>query len=203
MKFIFLDEMTMKARNLDTNSVHVFDHFNKSITDDKLKHIGDIDSVKVMRYESSKDIIDFLVKDSKRIGFSACNVLKTKIGEVLEIGNWYIIPEERRQDLGYKFLYFLKNVMKQKILFGNIHPRSTHDFLKKQHNLKRFKISWYNLKNGEVEPFENDKYGMIEPTDWQVLVESDDNQLFNQFKTEVPSLKNSYDWLFKDIESLL
>jgi len=195
--------MTMKVGELDTDLTTVFASYKKNIKNDELSHIGDISEIKVMRYLDGSYFIDFLVYDEKRVGFSSGKLAKDSI---IELEVWYVTPELRRQDLGYKYLYFLKNVLKQKILMGSVHSTSTQEFLKKQHNLKRFNISWLNIKTGEKHPFEkiDDKYGLSKKTDWQVLIESDSNQTFYQFKIEskIFEFKNSYDWLFTDIEAL-
>lgn len=203
MKFSkFLDEMTMKAGNLDVDLKRIFAHYDKSIRDSELEHIGDIDSVKIMRYKNSGGIVDFLVKDDQRIGIIIFSEFHIKTGKILEIDDVYVIPEEQRKGIFLKYLYFLKNVLKRKFLFGSVHSIATQNFLKKSHELKRFDISWYNLDTNEKEPFENDKYSLTAPTKWRVMIESDENSTFNQFKTSDVGIKNSYEWLFDSIDKI-
>jgi hypothetical protein len=59
------------------------------------------------------------------------------------------------------------------------------------------------LKTDEKEQFDKDKYSLTAVNDWRVLIESDDTEpVFNQFKDGDYGIKNSYDWLFDDIENL-
>jgi hypothetical protein len=215
----FLGEMTMKAGDLSSPLKKSFDYFSKEITDDELTHIGDIDSIKVMRFELSKSkktynqgvpqILDFLVDGETKIGMMfgdkkrvSTNSRLWKDGPrfILEIKEWVIFKP--RSGLGEKYLYFLKNVMKTPLLLSNMHSIATQEFLKKHANLKRFSLSWYNVKSGEIEKFEDSKYSISEPTDWQVLIESDNTSVFEQYRIGAPSIRNDYSWLFDSIEKL-
>src|ERR1035437_752845 len=183
-KFI-LDEMTMKAGDLSQGLRQDFDKVSKET--DRLKHMGDIDSVKIMRFKEGLKIIDLMKNNDQNIGMMVGNVITIKINETsqeaLEMKQWFILPEYQRHGLGEKYLYFLKNVLKTAILFGTVHSTATQEFLKKTAVQKRFKMSWYNVKSGEIEDFSKDKYSYLEPNDWQVLIEQDNHQVFNQFKT--------------------
>jgi hypothetical protein len=216
---IDITEMTMKAGDLSGALKKTFEYYSEKITDDELTHIGDIDSVKVMRFEliNSKkphgrdfyQIIDFFVEDNVRIGMMGGDRLrinpKSKLWNdnikfVFEIKEWIIFNS--RNGLGSKYLYFLKNVLNTPLMIGNIHSIATQEFLKKHAELKRFSLFWYNVKTGEIEKFDDSKYSLSEPTAWQVLIESDSIPTFNQYRTEVPSIRNDYSWLFDSIESL-
>lgn len=219
MKLSDLVEMTMKAGDLSGGLKKSFDYMSAKITDDELTHIGDIGSVKVMRFELSKSkkqhsldvaqIVDFLVDDGERIGMMLGDRMKVSpksklwtdgIKTVLEIKEWVIFKQ--RAGLGEKYLYFLKNVIKTPLLLSNVHSKATQDFLKKQSNLKRFKLSWYNIKTGEIEKFDDSKYSLVEPTDWQTLIEADKNSVFDRFNVGHNNLRSNYDWLFDSIGEL-
>ena len=217
MKLQDISEMTMKAGNLLPALQKSLDYFSKKITDDELVHIGDIGSIKVMRFELSKSkkkhsqdvpqIIDFLVDNDTRIGMMIGDrkrvSTKSRLWDegtkfIFEIKEWVILNP--RSGLGEKYLYFLKNVLKVPLLLSNIHSISTQEFLKKHSSLKRFKLSWYNVKSGEIEKFDDSKYSLTEPTDWQTLIEADKNSVFDRYCTNC--LRSNYDWLFDSIESL-
>lgn len=210
----FLHEMTMKAGDLSGSLQKTFDHYTDIIKDSDLTHVGDIGSVKVMRFEKSKSkshqaphvpmFIDFLVLDSSRIGIMIGDKRKINpksslwtngIKTVLEIKEWFILSSYQRNGIGEKYLYFLKNVLKTPVLMGDVHSSQTQEFLKKKSLHQRFKISWYNTKTGELEQFDDSKYSLIEPSEWQVLLEADSRSVFEQFYT-VPSIRTDYDWLF-------
>lgn len=214
----YLKEMTMKAGDLSKPLQTTFDYFSKDVMNDELVHIGDIDDIQIMRFEKSKTkratipaippIIDFLIKDGEKIGMMVGHRermhTKSKLWDegirfILEIQEWFILPQFQRNGLGEKYLYFLKNVMKTPVLLGHIHSIPTQEFLKKPSVQKRFKMNWYNTKTGETEDFSKDKYSITEPNEWQVLIESDTHQVFNQFKSDIPGIKNTYQWLFDDI----
>lgn len=217
----YLGEMTMKAGDLTEPLRKTFEYFSTGLADEELVHMGDIDDVQIMRFEQAKSkrafnpslppIVDFFVKDHQKIGMMLGHRTrmhpKSKLWDagirfVLEFDEWFILPQFQRSGLGEKYLYFLKNVMNTPVMIGNIHSTATQNFLKKTAAQKRFKMNWYNIKTGETEDFSKDKYSTDKPNEWQVLIEHDDNPLFNQFKSDVPSIKNTYEWLFDDIESL-
>jgi len=195
-----LEEMTMKAGNLDAGLKKVFDHYDNLLKDCDLKHVGDIDDVKVMRSETSSDIIDLFVKGDKRIGIMVGKDLTVNHELFLELNELYIISEEQRKGFLFKYLYFLKNVMKHKLMFGTVHSSATQEFIKKQDNLKRFNVSWYNIDTLKQEPFKNSKYSLIGPTKWRVIIESDEISTFNQYKSSDVGIKNTYEWLFNNID---
>jgi hypothetical protein len=117
--FLFqLDEMSMKAGDLEADLKRIFDHYSKNVDFDKAEHFGDIENVKVMRSVYGQNGIDFFVKGEERVGICIWSRFKIKIGEIFEISDVYVIPSERNKDLYYKYLYFLKNVDHQKILIG-------------------------------------------------------------------------------------
>ena len=217
----YLKEMTMKAGDLNKPLRSTFDYFSKDLANDELVHIGDIDDVQIMRFEKSKSkrasnpsippFVDFFVKDNEKIGMMLGHRTrmhtKSKLWDegnrfVLEFDEWFILPQYQRTGLGEKYLYFLKNVMNIPVLIGNIHSTATQEFLKKTAVQKRFKMNWYNTKTGETEDFSKDKYSTDKPNEWQVLIEQDNSQVFDQFRSNVPSLKGTYEWLFNDIEKL-
>lgn len=217
----YLKEMTMKAGDLNKPLRSTFDYFSKDVDDTELLHIGDIDDVKIMRFEKSRStraahpavppLVDFFIKDNDKIGMMMGHKtrmhIKSKLWDegtrfILEFDEWFILPQFQRTGLGEKYLYFLKNVMKTPVLIGNIHSLATQEFLKKHAVQKRFKMNWYNVKTGETEDFSQDKYSTDKPNEWQVLIESDSFQVFDQFKSEVPSIRNTYEWLFTDLEKL-
>lgn len=199
----FLDEMTLKANSLDADLSNIFNHLKQQFPLASLQHVGDIDNVQVMRHTSGSKIIDLLYRAEHALGFMSGELLAaTKFGELLTIQQWYITTNEQRQDLGYKYLYFLKNVLNHKLLLGDVHTRATRSFIAKQSRLTRFRISWCNLVTGEQEPFDkdSDKYSFTKATDWQVLIEADNRRLFDQYKSDMPSIYNTYAWLFDGIE---
>lgn len=203
----FLREMTLKAGNLDPDLQRIFADYSDKIVDDELEHVGDIEHVKIMRRTYTRKGVDFLVSGKTRIGFASWNIILTGAGEVFEVDNIYLIPNEQRKDLGYKYFFFLKNVMGVKILLGNVHSNATQFFLQKQQNLKRFDISWLNLKTGERAEFDQDKYDLTKPTDWRVLIESDEAPFMSKFHVTLDDsvlaenyhyFSHHYDWLFRD-----
>jgi len=208
----FLDEMTMRAGNLSPALKKTFDYFLKYVKDDELTHIGDLDSIKVMRFEKSAhrghgpavpQVIDFLVKGDQRVGMMLGDLRKVndksplwnKVKYMLEVKEWYIIDEHQRARLGEKYLYFLKNVLKTTVLLSDVHSTATVEFLKKQAAGDLFKLSWYNLSTGELRKFDDSKYSAAGPTGWQVLVEADEISTLSRFQGEVPRLICTYEWL--------
>ena len=124
MKLNDIKEMTMKVGDLSGPLKKTFEYYSENITDDELTHIGDIDSVKVMRFEliNSKkphgrdfyQIIDFFVEDDVRIGMMGGDRLrinpKSKLWNdnikfVFEIKEW-IIFNSRNGSLSKFFRIF-------------------------------------------------------------------------------------------------
>lgn len=201
----FVSEMTLAAGDLSSYLEKMFDDLKKM--KQPLDHIGDISDVNVFRSTNSKTRgYDILKRNNEPIGFSDWTVFQIKHALVFEIGNIYFIPEEQRKDLGYKYFFFLKNVLHLNVLLGNVHSKATVEFLKKQDRLRRFDLKWYNIQTGDLEDFKNSKYSLTgRPSEWRVLIESDEGHepIFNQFRSsEITSLRNSYDWLFDGIEDL-
>jgi len=157
----------MKGGNLDAGLKKVFDHYDNLLKDADLKHIGDIDDVKIMRVEISPDKIDLFVKADKRIGIMVGKDINVNSELFLELNELYIIPEEQRKGFLFKYLYFLKNALKHKLMFGPVYSSTTQEFINKQDNLKRFNVSWYNIDTLVQEPFKNNKYSLIGPTKWR------------------------------------
>lgn len=205
-----LDEMSMKAGDLEADLKRIFDHYSKHAVGDG-DHIGDIETVQIMRYRHGKSGVDFFVKNKERVGICVWNKFKIKLGEILEVDNIYIMPEERNKDLYYKYLYFLKNVNHEKILIGTVHSTPQREFLKKMHNLKRFDVKWVNINTGETDEFEREKYEN-RPTDWRILIESDSvgEETFDRYHVPLEKLlelnrsffRNHYDWLFEGMEEI-
>ena len=205
-----LDEMSMKAGDLEADLKRIFDHYSKHAVGEG-DHIGDIETVQIMRYRHGKSGVDFFVKNKERVGICVWNKFKIKLGEILEVDNIYIMPEERNKDLYYKYLYFLKNVNHEKILIGTVHSTPQRGFLKKMHNLKRFDVKWVNINTGETDEFEREKYES-RPTDWRILIESDSvgHEAFERYhvpldrfsEMQCSFFRNHYDWLFEGIEDL-
>ena len=193
----FVAEMTMKAGDLEPHLRRSFDYL-LTFDDDELVHIGDIDDVKVMKTRVADYDVHLLVKGSDRIGY----MLGRLQPDMLMIEEWYVVSTERRKNLGEKYLYFLKNTLHLKVLMGNVHSTATQAFLKKLALHKRFELSWYNVDTKQTKPFDQETYELTKPSKWQVLIESDDIAVFNTFNAGFPSIKNTYEWLFQDIDKL-
>ena len=105
MKLNDIKEMTMKVGDLSGPLKKTFEYYSENITDDELTHIGDIDSVKVMRFEliNSKkphgrdfyQIIDFFVEDNVTIDLFGIllNTIKNNNLKIMYLSK--LISEER------------------------------------------------------------------------------------------------------------
>lgn len=190
----YLQEMTMKTLNISPALQTTFEYLTNKLHKDDLVKIGNLGEVEIMRHEASRSkhnsapaipmFVDLLMLQGKPIGIITGKRMRAHDDShlwqdpatrfVFMLEEWYIVPEHQRKGLGEQYLYFIKTEMKLPLLLGDIHSTATQHLTKKLNASTKLKLSWYNTKTGEIEPFEAEegKYSTDGPTAWRLLVEN-------------------------------
>jgi len=187
IKEILLPEMTMKTGSMESLSIF----FENALKErDSYTHIGDIESIRVLK---KNDI--YLLIDNNDIGIGFFQVYDNN--KVATINVLFVDKPFRKTGIFTKFLWFLKrNEQYNQIKIGDTHSQDTVEVIK--HLSKRFNIFW--IKDNEKIPYDiatiDRFYSTMNPTGWEIVLENDyDFSSWPKFY-EVPNVKCLYEWLF-------
>lgn len=156
----------------------------ESILKDKGEHIGDIETYRILRFND--DLVNIgLYDDSTETLASLIQGKFIKIpkfnDEIFEIIRMITHEDYINQKLTFRMMMFFKTREHWPFLFGSLHSEDTVHNTLSIARTERFKMSWINMKTGELDDFEQDNhlkdnkhFGKGRPTEWQLLFEKDD-----------------------------
>lgn len=143
-----------------------------------------VSSSLLKRLETSKEIgrVDGLavVQGNLDRGFTCLGLVKDMIplaGVIYKdadpIELYLVYSSERDQGHASRLLWFIKDHFKKPVIDQGALSDDGLKFMTALSQTKRFKITWYNLKTQEQEPFDQTpgKMAYDKKTDWRILIE--------------------------------
>lgn len=143
---------------------------------DQLKsgnHIGKIDGLDVIQQDLSDNFIGLGLSKGDKI--VAGLIYKDK--KFAEL--YFIHSLEQNNGNASRLLWFLKDTLKKSIIDYGALSDDGLKFITSISKTKRFKISWYNVKSLNQEPFDqlSGKIAFDKKTDWRVMIEQSEETL--------------------------
>lgn len=177
----YIGEMTLRTHDLRQSLEHSRKQY-EPILKEQGEHIGDIETYKLFRFND--DIINIGLYD-KDILVSLIQGKFIRIpnfkDEIFEIFRMITHEDYVGQKLTFKMMMFFKTREHWPILFSSLHSEDTvHNSLSIA-KTERFKMSWINMKTGELDDFKPEEhlqdkihFNVTSKTDWQLLFEKDE-----------------------------
>lgn len=143
------------------------------------KHIGDIEDNKIL-FKQINGINSYAIAvGDKPVGFIYTRNKNVMGKDYLEIQAIFTEPEYRGKNFAKKLLFFMRNIEKQSLIFGDVQSRLGQSMIKSAGKSGRFPMFWLNTDTGEKHPydFEKDDFnlkpyrGLGSPTGWVVMIE--------------------------------
>lgn len=165
-------------------------------------HIGDTENHKILHLQQNNANFYGITVNDQAVGYLMTAIKDVASNPIEEIVQVYVEPQFRGQNLITKLIFFLKSWLKKPFLVGNIQSRDGQAIIQAMARTQRFPMFWVNVKTGEKSPYNPDEdhfslqpyRSLLEPTDWQILIEALSEDGNQRLITSVPCFLEANDW---------